>query len=99
MKVIVVGAGMAGLAAAHRLVGAGLAPVIVDKGRAPGGRMATRRADDARYDHGAQHIGARTPEFEATLAALRTHGVAEQWFDAGSPHQPNPRYVGIGGMR
>lgn len=99
MTVLIIGAGIAGLTAAMRLTRAGLHPVIVDKGRAVGGRMATRSVDDARYDHGAQHVGARTPEFEATLGGLRTSGVARQWFDAGSPSQPNLRYVGIGGMR
>ena len=55
MRVAVVGAGMAGIACAERLAGAAEV-VLFDKGRAAGGRMATRRmetaAGTASFDHG-----------------------------------------------
>ena len=38
MRVAVIGAGIAGLAAGALLVQAGLTPVIFEKGRGPGGR-------------------------------------------------------------
>ena len=61
--VCIVGAGLAGLAAAHALAEAGIAAVVVDKSRGPGGRAATRWRDAPgpsgktfrwRMDHGAQ---------------------------------------------
>ena len=54
-----VGAGMAGLTAAHRLSGV-TEVVILDKGRGVGGRLATRRIGDATIDHGAQFITTHT---------------------------------------
>ncbi|MEO9491375.1 MAG: FAD-dependent oxidoreductase, partial [Marinomonas sp.] len=45
--IAVVGAGMAGLTCANELAKAGFAPVLFDKGRGPGGRMAARRAEVA----------------------------------------------------
>ena len=56
--VLIVGAGMSGMAAASDLVRAGRKVLVVDKGRGIGGRMATRRVGDAVFDHGAQFITA-----------------------------------------
>ncbi len=64
MRVVVVGAGIAGLVAARRLADAGADVVVVDKGRSVGGRLATRRIGDATLDHGAQFFTVRTPAFQ-----------------------------------
>ncbi len=61
--------------------------------------MATRTIGDARFDHGAQHFGVRTQAFGRTIERLRSAGVVQDWFDAGSVEQPNPRHVGTLGMR
>ncbi|MBY0338687.1 MAG: NAD(P)-binding protein, partial [Acetobacteraceae bacterium] len=54
-----IGAGMAGLSLARGLIGRGHSVKLFDKGRAPGGRLATRRTPDGRrFDHGAQYIRA-----------------------------------------
>ncbi|QPH55529.1 NAD(P)/FAD-dependent oxidoreductase [Pontivivens ytuae] len=53
MDVAVIGAGLAGLTCARALVDAGLVVEVFDKGRGPGGRIATRRSDFGAYDHGA----------------------------------------------
>ena len=42
----------------NRLARAGLTPIIFDKGRGIGGRMATKRIEQMRFDHGAQYITA-----------------------------------------
>lgn len=101
--VIVVGAGMAGLTAAVRLAQAGLDVTILDKGRAVGGRMATRRIGEARYDHGAQHFSARSEAFATTVAGWLADGVASVWYEGRSMTQPErgrePRHVGTNGMR
>jgi hypothetical protein len=70
----VIGAGLAGLACARALSDAGVAVQLFDKGRAPGGRLATRRAETETglrlgFDHGAQYLTARNPGFSAILAA------------------------------
>ena len=62
-SVVVVGAGLAGLMAARRAAAAGHEVVLFDKGRSPGGRLATRRIGTAAFDHGAQFFTVRTDEF------------------------------------
>lgn len=61
-EITIIGACMAGLACAKRLVSAGYTPLMLDKGRSIGGRMATRRvtlaADEVSFDHGAQYLTA-----------------------------------------
>lgn len=70
----VIGAGLAGLACARALAEAGVSVRLFDKGRAPGGRLATRRAETEGglrlgFDHGAQYLTARGEGFAALLAA------------------------------
>ena len=52
MRVTVIGAGLAGLIAAQQLHNNGHDVVVLDKGKSPGGRLATRRIGDATLDHG-----------------------------------------------
>jgi renalase len=77
--VVVVGAGMAGLTAAHRLSGV-TEVVILDKGRGVGGRLATRRIGDATIDHGAQFITTHTSEFAELVERLVGEHVVAPWF-------------------
>lgn len=48
----VIGAGLAGLWIAHALEAGGTDYLVLDKGRTPGGRMATRRFEGGLFDHG-----------------------------------------------
>ena len=86
-KIAIIGAGMAGLACAQALRARGLAPVLFDKGRRAGGRMATRRvgtsAGEATFDHGAQYFTARDAKFAAQVAQWHTDGVVARWPAAG----------------
>ena len=75
----VIGAGIAGLACAGVLARAGVVVTVLDKGRRPGGRVATRRADGVTFNHGAQFATARGPAFMALLAALQEQGTAVPW--------------------
>ncbi len=78
-RVVVIGAGMAGLTAAHRLQEQ-CDVIVLDKGRGVGGRLATRRIGDATIDHGAQFITTHTDEFAATITKLVGSGVVAPWF-------------------
>jgi len=86
--VIVIGAGWAGLTAAARMCEAGLGVLVLEKSRGPGGRSATRRADTARFDHGAQYFTARSGAFGRQL---------QQWRDAGLVAPWRPRLAELGG--
>lgn len=106
-RIAVIGAGLAGLAAARVLAGAGAKPAVFEKARRPGGRIATRRADAGAFDHGAQYLTARAPGFAAVLADWCRRGVARRWeaplvrLAAGAPAPAPgaaPRYVGVPGM-
>lgn len=84
-RVVVVGAGIAGLLCARELVAAGADVVVLDKGRGVGGRMATRRFAGAVFDHGAQYFTARPPWFSAEVFGWESVGVVCRWFDDGEP--------------
>lgn len=74
--VAIVGAGLAGLAAARELTTAGADVVLVDKGRRAGGRCATRVVAGANCDSGAQFFTARSEIFRGLIDAWRGEGVA-----------------------
>jgi renalase len=103
-EVLVVGAGISGLAAAADLRAAGHDVVVVDKGRRPGGRMATRRDGDATWDHGAQFLTAKDDGFATEVARWQDAGVAATWFQ-GAPDEDaegadgHPRFRGAPYMR
>ena len=80
MSIAVIGAGMAGLAAAQALDRAGRSVVVFDKGRGVGGRMSCRRA---LFDHGAQYFTARDDAFRAEVDAWEAAGVVERWPELG----------------
>lgn len=94
IPVAIIGAGMAGLACARRLREAGVASVLFDKGRAVGGRVATRRVEGLQFDHGAQYVTARSVSFADALAALRVAGAVGDWEQGNG----QSRLVGIPGM-
>ena len=76
--ILIIGAGMAGIACARALTDEGHAPLVLDKGRGIGGRLATRRTSDGwHFDHGAQYVRAKTAPFQAVLETIAT-----AWLDA-----------------
>lgn len=79
--VAVIGSGVAGLTSARLLVEAGLEVVVYDKGRFPGGRLATRRSrsSEVSFDHGAQYFSARRASFRKEVERWRRAGVAAPW--------------------
>ena len=78
-RVAVVGGGLAGLTAAREVAAGGRAVTVFDKGRGPGGRLSTRRAEALTFDHGAQYFRARDPGFRAEVERWRTAGLVARW--------------------
>lgn len=81
MTVIVVGAGIAGLACARELVDAGIPARVVERGRVVGGRLASKRFDDRYADIGAAYVTADDPSFQGRLDSWRVAGLARPWTD------------------
>lgn len=79
LDVAIVGAGMAGLAAARTLAAAGHVAYVFDKGRGVGGRLSTRRTEFGSFDHGAQFATVRDPAFSAYIAELQGLGAVHVW--------------------
>lgn len=111
MKTALIGAGLAGTAAARALKEAGIVVSVFDKGRGPGGRLSTRRIETAlgqvRMDHGAQYVTAQSDSFLNFLAQATEAGACEPWkarlfsIDrGGNAHvlRPVDRFVGRAGM-
>lgn len=94
--VAVVGAGMAGLSCALALGRSGYGVTVFDKGRAVGGRIATRRTGDSSFNHGAQYATARSPSFHALMTELQAAGVAAPWEAA--QESDDLRWSGLPGM-
>ena len=106
-RVAVIGAGLAGAAAAAHLRAAGVAVVVFDKARGPGGRMSSKRVGDGQLDFGAQYFTARQQSFRQQTALWLADGSAVQWsfepwlFDEnGLQHSRDSeqRYIGTPGM-
>lgn len=93
MPIAIVGAGIAGLSAARRLKHLGHSPVVLDKSRGLGGRMATRRVEHLQFDHGAQFFTARGAAFGALVTEWMAAGVVAEWSDGifvGTPAMTTP---------
>ncbi len=78
-QVAIIGAGIAGLAAARNLHAAGVQLIVLDKGRGPGGRTSARRTPQGTFDHGAQYFTARAADFSSTVQAWQDAGVVAPW--------------------
>ena len=76
---LIIGAGIAGLAAGRMAQRAGYSVMLIDKGRRVGGRVSTRRSDGFMFNHGAQYITARTDEFTEALSAATSAEMAGSW--------------------
>lgn len=94
VKVAIIGGGLSGLMAARTLQKHGVTDlVIIEKSRSVGGRLATRRIENGRVDHGAQFFTVRTQAFQTIVDQWLEAGFVRHWF--GDNH---PRYISEGGM-
>jgi predicted NAD/FAD-dependent oxidoreductase len=86
VTVIVVGAGIAGLACARELVDGGVPARVVERGRVVGGRLASKRFDGRYADIGAAYLTADDPAFQGRLDSWRVAGLAHPWTDTFRVH-------------
>lgn len=106
--IVIIGAGIAGLACAQVLQQAGYQVAVIEKSRGVGGRMATRRLGDVRVDHGTCYVAPKGEQFRQFIHALVDRGVVQVWTDAvyelsaegtlQPPAAQTARYVAADGM-
>ena len=89
-RVVVVGAGLSGLACARTLADHGWMVTVVDKGTRPGGRATSRRHEADVFDHGAQFFTARSEWLLRHVTSWEADGVVARW---------TPRIVATVGAR
>lgn len=80
-RVVVVGAGLSGVACARELRAAGIDTDVLDRGHVPGGRMAARRLWDRRVDLGASYFTVADAGFADVVDDWAARGLARQWTD------------------
>ncbi len=99
--IVVIGAGVAGLAAAGVLRRAGRTVVVLDKGRGVGGRCATRRLDGQPVDHGAAWFHGSDPDYLCAFEGFAAEDVIDGWplRVVGTGPACNPRALDPGGRR
>jgi renalase len=100
MTVVVVGAGIAGLACARELVDAGLPARVIERSDIVGGRLASEHLDGRWVDTGAAYLTADDPAFLGRLQSWRIAGLAHPWTDTlrGQTGPPTPRWAAPEGL-
>jgi renalase len=81
VAVVVVGAGIAGVACARALTAAGVEVRVLERSRVVGGRMASRRLHGRPVDLGAAYFTVSDPGFAQIVDGWQTAGLARPWTD------------------
>lgn len=93
LDVLVVGAGWAGLSCATALASSRCKVAVVEKGRGPGGRCATRRHEGWSFDHGAQYFTAASETFNQALRDWQQRGWVQPWEEPIEVFGPRPEHI------
>ncbi|WP_280768101.1 NAD(P)/FAD-dependent oxidoreductase [Salipaludibacillus daqingensis] len=93
MNISIIGGGLCGIFAAKTLRDYGHNPIIYEKSRSIGGRMATRRIGKGKADHGAQFFTVRSKELQGFTEEWLAKGWIKHWFG-----DDYPRYASVDGM-
>ncbi|MDT7580901.1 MAG: renalase [Pseudonocardiales bacterium] len=107
MAIVVVGAGLAGVACGVELAAAGIDVRLVERAHTVGGRMASKRIDGRPVDLGAAYFTVQDPEFAQVVARWRAAGLTRPWTSelgvlGGGDRSPTPgpvRWAAPGGLR
>lgn len=97
--VVVIGAGISGVACARVLVDAGHRVEVLDQGWRPGGRMALKRHGERPADIGASYFTVSDPGFEAVVTDWERRGLARPWTDTFATWSPSGAGTTTGPMR
>ena len=106
--VVIIGAGIAGIACARELTAAGLPVQVRDRSYVVGGRMASRTLAGRRVDLGASYFTCRSDGFRAVVDSWLERGLAREWADRFAVRTPDGwgesasgpmRYGTAGGLR
>ncbi|AQA03921.1 hypothetical protein BVC93_17465 [Mycobacterium sp. MS1601] len=98
-RVAVIGAGLSGVACAQALHERGVAVELFERGRAPGGRMASPTLHGRRVDMGAAYFTVKDPDFSAVVEGWVARGLAHRWTDTFDVISPDGRDVTAGPVR
>ncbi len=82
MSVAIIGAGLSGLVAAKKFKEHGREVTIFEKGRSPGGRLATRRFEGGIFDHGAQLFHFESDKLTWLIDFWQDKEALKEWGDA-----------------
>lgn len=107
MTVVVIGAGLAGVACGVELKAAGVDVRVIERAHTVGGRMASKRIDGRPVDLGAAYFTVRAPEFAQVVDRWQAAGLARPWTselavlgDGERGRAPGPvRWAASGGLR
>jgi len=101
VTVVVVGAGIAGLACARELVDAGVPARVVERDTVVGGRLASVWRAGRPVDVGAAYLTADDPAFRGRVQSWRIEGLIRPWTDAfrGQHGSAPMRWSAPGGLR
>ena len=99
VAVVVVGAGIAGIACARELAVAGVEVRVLERARVVGGRMASRHLHGRPVDLGAAYFTASDPEFAEVVEGWQAAGLARPWTDTLAVFDNDTRSVAPGPMR
>ncbi|WP_197675941.1 NAD(P)/FAD-dependent oxidoreductase [Micromonospora auratinigra] len=86
---VVVGAGIAGVACAGELARAGIPVQVRERARVTGGRMASKRFDGRPADLGAAYLTADDPDFAEVVDRWRAAGLVRPWTDTFVAYDPD----------
>ena len=98
-RVLVVGAGISGAACAGALRAAGIDVAVRERGRAPGGRLASPSLHGRRVDLGAAYFTVQDASFAAIVDGWRSRGLVRSWTDTLDAFDGDDRSTKTGPMR
>jgi renalase len=98
-RVAVVGAGISGAVCAHVLREHGVSVELIERGRAPGGRMASPTLHGRRVDLGAAYFTAKEPDFVAAVERWSALELVRDWTDTLDVYSADGHHQTSGPMR